>query len=270
MATLSHRDLAGPAGPLHVATTDGPADSLPVLFLHGINMSHDVWLPLLEVLPADRQHVAVDLRGHGASGREGAFGAADYAADALAVLDDLGIERAHVVGTSFGGSVACVLAAQAPTRVASITAIGSALKVEGLDVDAAVGAMHAVGLRAFFESFMPQASFAPGADPAIVAHAVDIAVTNRDEDLVVAVSRAAFAADVTQSAQSVSCPALVMVGEYDGTCPPALAEAMAGALRTNVVVLPGTGHVATYENPRAVAEALVPHLAGASTPQPVG
>jgi pimeloyl-ACP methyl ester carboxylesterase len=240
-----------------------------VLFLHGINMSHDVWLSLIEALPAERRYVAVDLRGHGTSDRAGPFDAADYAADALAVLDALGIERAHIVGTSFGGSVACVLAARAPGRVASITAIGSALKVEGVDVDAAVGAMHAVGLRLFFESFLPQASFAPGTDAAIIQHAVDVAVTDRSEEVVVAVSRAAFAADVTAAAESASCPALVLVGEHDATCPPVFAEAMAKALHARLVVLPGVGHVATYENPALVVAELVPHLAGISEAQPV-
>jgi pimeloyl-ACP methyl ester carboxylesterase len=269
MAEISHREVAGPAGRLHVAIADGPAEARPVLFLHGINMSHDVWVPLIEALPENRRYVSVDLRGHGASNHQGPFDAPDYAADALAVLDALEVPRAHVVGTSFGGSVACVLAARAPERVASVTAIGSALKVEGIDVEAAVAALQAVGLRGFFEGFMPQASFAPGTDPTIIGRAVDIAVTGRTEDTVIAVSRAAFTADVTAAAQAVTCPALVIVGEHDATCPQPLAEEMATALRARLVVLPGRGHVATYEDPTAVADILGAHLT-APAAQPVG
>jgi 3-oxoadipate enol-lactonase len=268
MPTLANQQVTGPAGRLHVVDTNTTTDELPVLFLHGINMSHDVWLPVLDLLPEDRRYIAVDLRGHGRSDRDGPFGAEDYAADAVAVLDTLGVEKAHVVGTSFGGSVACVLAAAAPQRVATVTAIGSALKVEGVDVDAAVGAMHAVGLRAFFESFLPQASFAPATDPSIVARAVEVAVADRSEEVVVAVSRAAFAADVTDAAHAVSCPALVVVGEHDGTCPPVLAEVMAEALRAKLVVMPGRGHVVTYEDPAGVCDALLAHLESAAA-QPI-
>lgn len=265
---FTYRDVAGPTGTLHVALTDPVDDATPVLFLHGINMSHDVWLPVIEQLPATRQYVAVDLRGHGRSGRTGPFGPADYAADALAVLDALGIARAHVVGTSFGGSVACVLAAQAADRVASVTAIGSALKAEGVDVDAAVGAMQAVGLKAFFEAFLPQASFAPGTSADIVQRAVGVATDDRTEDVVIEVSRAAFAADVTAEAQQSERTALVVVGELDATCPPPFAEAMATALRSDLVVLPGRGHVVTYEDPGVVVQTLLPHLDKAESTAP--
>jgi len=269
MAKLASQTITGPAGKLNVVSTDTATDELPVLFLHGINMSHDVWVPLIEALPEDRRYIAVDLRGHGRSDRRGPFDAADYAADALAVLDALEVPRTHVVGTSFGGSAACVVAARAPERVASVTAIGSALKVEGIDVDGAIAALQAVGLQAFFESFMPQASFAPGTDESLINRAVAVAVTDRTPETVIAVSRAAFSADVTATAQAVSCPALVVVGQYDATCPVALATAMSEALRAKLVVLPGRGHVATYEDPALVVDTLLPHLASAKA-QPVG
>src|SRR5256885_1184318 len=80
-------------------------------------------------------------------------------------------------------------------RVASIIAIGSALRVDGIDVDGAIAALRTVGLRAFFGGFLPQASFAPGTDAAIIERALDGAVTNRDVETVVAVSTTALTSD---------------------------------------------------------------------------
>jgi 3-oxoadipate enol-lactonase len=247
-------ETRGRAGTLvGVSAGHGARRALPIVFVHGINMSSDVWSDVFERLTAERLVVAFDLRGHGKSDRSGPFGAADYADDTLSVMDHLRIARAHLVGTSFGGAVACVVAARAPSRVASILAIGSALRVEGLDVDGAVAALRAAGVRPFFASFLPQASFAPGTDAAIIERALDAASANREIETVVDVSTTALATDMTEVAREVRAPALVVTGELDATCPVAAGRAMANALGAEHRVLPGRGHVAPLEDPVGTA-----------------
>ena len=231
-----------------------------MLLLHGINMSSDVWTDVVARL-ANRRVVAFDLRGHGGSDRSGPFAADDYAEDALAVLDDRGIDKAHVVGTSFGGATACVLAAKAPERVASIASFGGALAVEGLDVEAAAGALRAAGVRDFFAGFMPQASFAPGTDQALIDRALDAASTDRDVEMVIDVAVTALTADSTSAAEQVQCPALVVTGELDMTCPVPAGEAMAKTLNTDLVIMAGRGHVVSMEDPDAVAQLIADHAA---------
>jgi len=235
---------------------------MPVVLLHGINMSSDVWSGVGDRLATERQVVAFDLRGHGRSDRSGPFTASDYADDALSVMDHLRIERAHLVGTSFGGAVACVVAARSPSRVASIVAIGSALRVAGLDVEGAVAALRAAGVRQFFASFLPQASFAPGTEHAIVERALDAAARDRSVETVVEVSTTALTSDLSDVARSVRVPALVVTGELDETCPVATGEAMARALGAEHVVLPGRGHVASLEDPSGVADLVSRYVAG--------
>src|SRR2546423_5398013 len=70
---------------------------LPVIFVHGINKSRDVWTEVLARTTTERYGVAFDLRGHGASDHSGPFGAEDYADDVVSVMDHLQIARAHVV-----------------------------------------------------------------------------------------------------------------------------------------------------------------------------
>ena len=93
----------------------------PVLLLHGFPDSHRLWRHQVDPLNAAGMRViAPDLRGFGESDMPQAI--EDYAitksvADMVAVLDQLAIERAHVVGHDFGAPVAWALAAFVPDRV---------------------------------------------------------------------------------------------------------------------------------------------------------
>jgi pimeloyl-ACP methyl ester carboxylesterase len=229
--------------------------------VHGINMSGQVWDDLAGQI-GDRRAVSLDLRGHGESVMTGPFDADGYADDVLAVMDALGIDKAHLVGASFGGPVVCTVAARAPDRVASVTAIGSAVAAgDAVDIDGGIAAMRQAGARDFFAGFMGQASFAPGTDSALIERAADAASRGRDLDTIEDVTRTAFGADASDAVSKVKAPALVITGEHDMTCPVPAGEQLAGALGTQLTVLPDRGHMAMVEDPRAVAEVLVPHLA---------
>lgn len=243
--------VSGPVGVIRGVrrTCDGP--DAPVVFIHHINGAAEQWLPVMEQL-ADRSSIALDLRGHGFSDRGGSYGAADYAADIAAVMDSLGIPRAHLVGASFGGSASVVLAATQPTRVQSVTVIGSALRVSGVDSAAVGDELHRLGPTLFFEKFAV-ASFAPGTDDALLADSVRRAARN-DSNTIEQIIRAAFSADISSAAAQVAAPALVLTGEHDQTCPPALGAELAAALRAECRVLPGRGHLAHIEDPALVAQ----------------
>ena len=93
---------------------DGP----PLLLVHGLGYDHHGWGPLPALLVPDFRLVLVDNRGVGESDApEGPYTIAGLAADAVAVLDAAGIDRAHVVGVSLGGFVAQELAIAHPERV---------------------------------------------------------------------------------------------------------------------------------------------------------
>ncbi|HVC88329.1 MAG TPA: alpha/beta hydrolase [Gaiellaceae bacterium] len=108
----------------HVAEQgDGP----PVLLLHGFPDTGDVWRRQLPVLAnAGLRAIAPDLRGRGRSERpEGveAYAMPELVADAVGLLDTLGVERAHVVGHDWGAVVAWALAALVPERVDRLVAM---------------------------------------------------------------------------------------------------------------------------------------------------
>lgn len=115
-------------------------DAPPVLLIHGFASSHAVnwvtpgWIKTLN--DAGYRTIALDNRGHGATTKS--YDAADYtpqkmAGDASALLDHLGIARAHVMGYSMGARIAAYLALAEPQQVATLVlgGLGSGL-VDGV------------------------------------------------------------------------------------------------------------------------------------------
>ena len=104
-----------------------PGMGVPIVFLHGMGGTGLSWSPYVEAL-AGRDLYAVDTIGDvGRSQQRAVIEDANGLATWLAeTLTDCGIERAHVVGTSYGGFIALSLAVHAGARVSSLTLIDSA------------------------------------------------------------------------------------------------------------------------------------------------
>ncbi len=100
----------------------GPA----VVLIHGVGLQKAIWGPQMNALVADHDVVAVDMPGHGGSSRPPeAPCLSDYADALLALLDGLGIARAHVVGHSMGALVALEFALNHPDRVLGVVAVNA-------------------------------------------------------------------------------------------------------------------------------------------------
>jgi pimeloyl-ACP methyl ester carboxylesterase len=110
------------------STGDGP----PVLLVMGLGLPGDAWWRTVPVLARAHRVITFDNRGSGrADPVSGPFTIAGMAADAAAVLDAAGIDRAHVYGMSMGGMIAQEFALAFPERVLSLvlgaTSAGGAL-----------------------------------------------------------------------------------------------------------------------------------------------
>ncbi|WLH70629.1 acetoin dehydrogenase dihydrolipoyllysine-residue acetyltransferase subunit [Pseudomonas sp. FP2309] len=99
----------------------------PLVLVHGFGGDLNNWLFNQPALAAERRVIALDLPGHGESGKQLQTGDAQELSQALlALLDHLKLDRVHLAGHSMGGLVALTVADQAPGRVASLTLIASA------------------------------------------------------------------------------------------------------------------------------------------------
>lgn len=106
---------------IHYRVT-GRSSGPPILFIQGLGADKNGWnLQRLATAPWYRG-VALDNRGAGRSDKpHGAYSLEQMADDAIAVLDDAGVDTAHVVGASMGGAITQILAVKYPERTRSIT-----------------------------------------------------------------------------------------------------------------------------------------------------
>jgi pimeloyl-ACP methyl ester carboxylesterase len=88
-------------------TGDGPV----LVLIHGITQCRQMWDPLIGELASDHTVVAIDMRGHGASGRGATYDSRVMADDVAAVVASLGLPAPLVVGHSMGGIVVTAYAA---------------------------------------------------------------------------------------------------------------------------------------------------------------
>ena len=107
--------------------TSGPDDGPAVVLLHGWGASLYMHRCALEELAAAGfRAIAPDLRGHGLSDKPrgpGSYTTAAYVDDLFALMDQLGVERASVVGQSMGAAIAVHAALRRPERVERIVLI---------------------------------------------------------------------------------------------------------------------------------------------------
>lgn len=118
--------VAAPNGSVHVLEATPPGAStdslLPIVFVHGMACSADIWTAQLNTVAQDRRAIALDLRGHGRSTPPATddYSPAACADDLFAVLVALGLEQIVLVGHSYGTCVTLAAAAAQPNRVAQL------------------------------------------------------------------------------------------------------------------------------------------------------
>jgi len=220
----------------------------PLLLLHGAGGRYAHWPPHLRRLP-DTTVYAPDLPGHGNSQGAPRPSIAAYAADVLALVDALGLERAVVGGHSMGGAIALTLALDHPDRLAGLLLVASGGRLR-------VSPDILGGLQTNFEAtvdLIVERAFGPHAPP-------DLIRLGRRQLLKCppAVIHADYAAcdafDVLPRLSEIHTPTLVLVGTADQMTPGKyarhLAENIPGA---QLALVEGAGHMVALEAPQKVA-----------------
>jgi pimeloyl-ACP methyl ester carboxylesterase len=125
----------------------------PLLLLHGGLGSIDMFGPVLPILAEGRQVIGVDLHGHGRTAlRDRNISLIDMGNDMAAILRELGVARADVLGYSMGAGVAFRLAVQHPSAVRRLVMVSAGFAQDGfypemLPMQAQVGAAMAEAMK---------------------------------------------------------------------------------------------------------------------------
>ena len=248
-------------GPLHVEQAGaGPA----VVLIHAGVADSRMWDPQWAVWQTRLALTRLDLRGFGRSAPPA--GPFSHAGDVLNVLDESGIDRAVLVGASFGGLVALDLAAARPERVAALVLADPPLpghawsdEMRGFFADEEA-ALEAGDLEAAtdvnVEFWLPAAS---GPVRAAIReqqlNAFRLQVEEPDDSLLTEDLRAALA--------TLEVPTLVVTGEHDKADFQAIADLLAETLpAARRSVVPGAGHLPSLERPDEFDAVVLPFLEG--------
>jgi 3-oxoadipate enol-lactonase len=108
----------------------GPDDAPPLVLSNSLGSNLSMWDPQLEALSERFRVIRYDQRGHGRSPvPDGPYSIDDVGADALALMDCLGVERAHFCGLSLGGMTGMWLAIHAPERIDRLALLCTSAKL---------------------------------------------------------------------------------------------------------------------------------------------
>ncbi|HSM61099.1 MAG TPA: alpha/beta fold hydrolase [Longimicrobiales bacterium] len=230
----------------------GPRDGRPVLLLHGVTDSWFSWSRVMDRLPANVLAVVPSQRGHGASERPPCcYGIEDFAEDAIAVLDAMGVERATVVGHSMGSFVAQRIASSWPERVDRLVLVGSGVNPrseELLEADEAVRGLSDPLDRAFVRAFQ-ESTVATSVPETFLRGVIDESL-----EVPADVWRAAFtgllADERVADLSRIAAPTLIVAGAHDTLWPRVQQDSLARALPTRrQVVHDRAGHAPHWEDP---------------------
>lgn len=241
---------SGNADISYAVTGDGD----PLLMVMGFSADARMWMFQTPALSQHYRCITLDNRGTGSSPLPAdPFSMEDIAADALAVLDHLGIERAHVLGISMGGAIAQHLALKAPERVRSlILAATWCAPNPYTDRIARLGRgiFDSLGRDSIAQAFMLWL-FTPHA----LINAPDVAAAAEKLMLDFFPPRETFEAqleallvhDTRDQLASIDVPTMALVGRRDILVPPELSVQIVSAMPNAELVFLDSGHAFNVE-----------------------
>jgi pimeloyl-ACP methyl ester carboxylesterase len=260
-----------PAAELHY---ERAGSGEPLLLIQGMSGTHVAWgEPFLGALRESFDVIAFDNRGIGLSAPvDGPFTIIEMAEDTAALMQELGLESAHVVGISMGGMIAQELALAHPGRLRSLTlgctycgGPGSQMMpeenarklLEGMasgDREKAIRAAYEVNLSPTFRA--EESRFA-------AFHEMATSVPAAKETIQLQI-QAIFGHDTNARLGEIAMPTLIVHGTEDGVLPYPNGELIASLMpAARLETLEGVGHMFWWEQPDRSADLIREHALAA-------
>ena len=244
----------------YVSYGSGP----PIVFVHGLGGSSNVWHGVMQALQQHQHVVALDLRGHGRSDGRGKFAIELWARDVEALIRHLELPAVTLVGHSLGTLVVQYLAQTQPDLCDNLVLVGGisyfqpamteayrerATTVESEGMDALVDAWLAGAVSPQTHATMPGA----------VGLLRELFL--RNDPVMYAKACRALAKAPHVRREDIGQPTLIVVGTHDRSTPLAMAEELKADIPvSDVRVIPHSGHWLPIEQPDALAAAILEFL----------
>ncbi|HEY6066247.1 MAG TPA: alpha/beta fold hydrolase [Thermoanaerobaculia bacterium] len=235
----------------------GPA----VILLHGYPLDGAMWSGVARALAPRFRVLKPDLpgRGHNEAAAPGSI--AGYADFVEALISELP-GPVGLAGFSFGGYISLELMKRKPEKVRALALVDTRASADDAagqaKRDETIASVRANGVQPVVES-MPAKLLSPESlgRPDLVERVQRMISRQKPETIEADLTAMRNRPDSTGFIPEVAVPTLVLVGAQDARTPPADSEKMAAAIPgARLVTVPGAGHLAPMERPKAVAEAL--------------
>ncbi|MEW6642069.1 MAG: alpha/beta hydrolase [Pseudomonadota bacterium] len=256
--------VQGQAGRLSVRV-GGPERGAPVLLCHAILTSSAIWHRQALLLAARGYRVmALDARGHGQSeAPRGPYAMDNLVADAVAVLDQLGVARAHVVGVSQGGMTALGLGVRHPGRLLSLCVIAARADAPppfAAAWDDRIALVRAQGIAPLAAPTAERWCGRPFLDghPEIAA-ALLACICETDPEGFVGCARAIQGLAYLDGVKGLRLPQTMIVGGHDQLLLQPMTD-LAALLGCGLLIIPDAGHLPQVDRPDELDAAIDRHL----------
>ncbi len=247
---------------LHYELEGDPAR--PVLMLcNSLGTTLGMWAPQMPALLAHFRVLRYDTRGHGQSEvRPGEYSIAQLGADAVALLDHLGIRRVSFCGLSMGGMTGMWLGANRPERIDRMALCNTGARVGDPSIWAArFEAVRAGGMAAVTPGVLDRWFTAryQRNSPGEVRKVREMLLATSPDGYI---ANGAAVRDMDQRAllATIAVPTLVIAGTHDGSTPPELGRAVAQAVDGARYVELDAAHLSNWEQAGAFTATLLSFL----------
>ena len=249
-----------PGGPISYSV-DGSPDSPALLFINSIGTTRDLWSRQISpCVAAGFRVITYDARGHGhstAPSRD--YTIAELGRDALSILDDVGVESAHVCGISLGGITAMWLGIHAPQRVRSLALANTAARIGSEQMwTERIAFVRESGMAALAEMTMPR-WFTEGfrsREPATIQRFQTMVATCPPEGYL-GCSAALRDEDLREAIAAIRCPVLCIAGAADPATPPEALQFIHDRINGSRLVTLDAAHLSNVEQHDAFTAALL-------------
>jgi pimeloyl-ACP methyl ester carboxylesterase len=248
---------------------DASGRGLPLLFIHGWPHNRTLWAGQMSGLPTQARCIAPDLRGFGDSSANGPYSIAQYAADLVALLDALQVDRVVACGLSMGGYVALALLRHhrdrirglvlTSTRATADTPEARDKRTRLIEFISEYGMESLAGKQ--LGSMLSQATLDSRTE---VRESLRLLMASASKEGAIGALRAMMErSDSSDLLSTIDFPALVVAGAEDVLTPldeqRALAAAIPGCRFEQVGA---AGHACAYERPAAFNHVVAEFLGG--------
>jgi pimeloyl-ACP methyl ester carboxylesterase len=233
---------------------DSGGDGPPVIFNHGFLMDHEMFEPQVAALSDTFRCITWDERGFGQTPAMAPFTYYDSAADCLALLDHLGVERAVLAGMSQGGFLSLRAALMAPERVKALVLIDTQAGIEDPGTLPLYQAMHDEWVTngpGNVQDAVAALILGGGYDPAGWIAKWNAAPKS---DLTLPFRCLVGRDDITSRLGEILCPAIIFHGDGDQSIAMQEAEVLLEGLKgcERLVVVTGAAHASNLSHPDQV------------------